>query len=353
MRIAIADVQVPFIQGGAEALRESLVACLRARAHEIEVVTMPFRFGPVTEVRRAMRGWAAEDFGGWNGQHADLVICLRFPSYYLSHPNKIVWLVHQHRPAYDLWKTKWDGGLSADPDGSELRKEIVRADEAAFRSCRSIHTISHRVSQRLREYNGVEAGVLHPPSRLAPLLRRGASEPFVFFPSRLESLKRQELLVEAMRYVRSPVVALLAGDGGCRSELERMIAAHDLGDRVRLLGWVDDETMAACYARCLAVVFTPRDEDYGFVVAEAMAAAKPVVTCQDSGEPGSIVRDGETGMVVPPDARAVAEAIDGLAGDATRAERLGAAGHAWLGRLDLSWDRIASTLLGSDEGSGR
>jgi len=345
VRVIVADIQVPFIHGGAEALADSLVEALRARGHEAELVTMPFRFGSTREIRRSMETWATESFERLNGHEADLVVCLRFPSYSVSHSNKVAWLVHQHRAVYDLWETEWDGGLSADPDGLALRQQIAVFDEGALEGCQAIYTISNRVSRRLLEFNGVESTVLHPPSKLSARLAREEPEPFVFFPSRLELLKRQHLLVEAMQYVRSPVFALIAGEGGSRAALERLIGECGVSDRVRLLGWVDDEALCAYYARCLGVVFTPFDEDYGLVVAEAMASSKPVVTCRDSGEPVEFVQDGETGFVVDPDPRSIAMAIDRLAEESGCAERLGRSGHARLAEFQISWNRVVDTLL--------
>src|SRR3954462_16014080 len=97
MRIGIATVQAPFIRGGAESHVQNLAAALVGAGHEAEVITMPFRFSPPSEVERSMEAWEAEDFADLNGCSMDLVICMKFPTYYLSHPNKVVWLPHQHR----------------------------------------------------------------------------------------------------------------------------------------------------------------------------------------------------------------------------------------------------------------
>jgi glycosyltransferase involved in cell wall biosynthesis len=76
-----------------------------------------------------------------------------------------------------------------------------------------------------------------------------------------------------------------------------------------------------------------------------MASSKAVITCTDSGGPLDFVADGATGAVVPPDAAAIAEAIDRVVGDLTHARALGEAGRAALEELDLSWARTVDTLL--------
>src|ERR1035437_6371467 len=100
MRVVIADVQVPFISGGGEALAQGLLNACREAGHETEHVTMPFRFSPGGEVARAVTSWESENFDDLNGYSPDIVICLRFPTYCLTHRRKVVWLPHQHRAFY-------------------------------------------------------------------------------------------------------------------------------------------------------------------------------------------------------------------------------------------------------------
>jgi glycosyltransferase involved in cell wall biosynthesis len=345
VRIAIASVQVPFVEGGAESLTRGLATALRARGLQVDVVTMPFRFLPAAEVERAMEAWAAEDFARLNGLEPDRVICLKFPAYLLSHPVRRVWLVHQHRPVYDLWKTPWDGGLSGTRGGERLRARIHAADARAFAGCGPVYTIAHEVSRRLQAHNDLASEPLYHPPALADRLYDAESEPYVFFPSRLEGLKRQDLLVRAMALVKSPVAALLAGEGGMAPALQIQIDQLGLRGRVRLLGRISDEEMLVCYARCLATFFGPYSEDYGLVALEAMRASKPVVTCSDSGEPAHFVVDGETGFVVAPEPEAIAGAIDALWGNPSRAAALGRAGRARYDELGVSWDRVVEALL--------
>jgi glycosyltransferase involved in cell wall biosynthesis len=96
-------------------------------------------------------------------------------------------------------------------------------------------------------------------------------------------------------------------------------------------------------ARCRAVCFTPRDEDYGFVTVEAFASRKPVVTCTDSGGPAEIVSDGVSGLVCEPTAPAVAKALGRLIEDRALAERLGANGATQAAAMQ--WDAVVRRLL--------
>jgi glycosyltransferase involved in cell wall biosynthesis len=91
-------------------------------------------------------------------------------------------------------------------------------------------------------------------------------------------------------------------------------------------------------------VYTPFDEDYGYVTLEAFLAAKPVITAHDSGGPLEFVRDGENGLICEPDAQAIAGAINHLAADRSLAERLGRAGQS-RARM-ITWDGVIEQLIG-------
>lgn len=343
MRIAVADTQSPFIRGGAEALAAGLVDALRCAGHTTELVTLPFRFHPPSEVLRTMAAWSNEDFNAFDCGPMDAVVCLRFPTYYLRHPNRIVWLLHQHRAVYELYG---NGREAADPKSGleNLRERILEQDTRHLREARAVFTIAGRVSERLRANNGIESQpVYHPPAH-AERYYSGEQLPYIFAPSRLESLKRQELLIRAMAHVRAPVAAIIAGDGGIRPKLEALIDELGVRDRVRLLGYVDFEEMLSWYANALAVFFGPIDEDYGYVTLEAMLASKPVITCTDSGGPLEFVLQEETGFIVEPSPAAIADQIEGLYARPSRARELGANGRNRYFAMEIGWSNIVHAI---------
>jgi len=347
VRVAIATVQVPFVQGGAEAQADGLRRALVRAGHRAELVTMPFRFAPEDAVRRGMRIWSEEDFERFSAVSPDRVICLKFPTWYLSHREKVVWLMHQHRAAYDLYGTPHDGGLSATREGERLRDEIVERDRKALSGARALFTESHRVSERLKRYNGLQGEPLYHPPALEDRLYCAEPEPYIFYPSRLEDLKRQRLLIEAMAYVRSPVVALLAGEGGAHASLQRRIDELGLSRRVKLMGFVTEEELLAGYAHALGVFYGPLDEDYGYGALESALASKPLITCSDSGGPLEFLRAGETAHVVEPTPETVAAAIDALHADRARAIEMGRAARSHYQAMAISWDHVVETLLGA------
>lgn len=345
MNIAIATVQVPFIRGGAEDLAAQLEAALCLRGYRAERVTLPFRFFPPEAVMHCMDTWQAEDFTQINGYPVERVICLSFPSFYLHHPHKVAWLIHQHRAVYELWDTDGSRELRQSTAGQALRTRILRQDAQMLSQCRRLYTISQEVSARLKRFNTLDSRVLYHPPRLAGHFYHADAEPYVFFPSRLEKLKRQDLLIEAMRHVETPTVALIAGEGGRYDSYAEMISRYGLEQRVRLLGAVSDRELLACYAHCLAVFFGPFCEDYGYVTLEAMLAAKPVICCSDSGGPLEFVVSGQSGFVVEPQAEEIARCIDDLYRHRRQAAEMGAAGLARYRSLEISWEKVIQELM--------
>jgi glycosyltransferase involved in cell wall biosynthesis len=161
----------------------------------------------------------------------------------------------------------------------------------------------------------------------------------------LEPQKRQELLIEAAQHLRSPLKVVLAGGSGDVKHYEELIKQNGVGDRVTMRGFVSDREMAQLYAGALAVCYLPFDEDYGYVTLEGMLAAKPVVVARDSGGAAEFIEPEHNGLIVEPDPRAVAEAIDRLHSDRAWALRLGLRARDKIKEMDLSWQKVVERLI--------
>ena len=343
MRIMVATAQVPFVHGGAESHAEGLRRALESHGHQADVVTLPFWREPPAELEHVMDAWARVRPRNW-WIAPDRVVALKFPAYLCDHPDVRIWLLHQYREAYDQLDAPRYGREAPFRAVTDRVRAVDR--EVLGRAAREgrLVTNSGNVSKRLARDSGIDAPPLYHPPPSATEIWSSEAQPVIFAPSRLESLKRQGLLIEAFAHVRSPVCAVITGDGTMRADYERRIAELGLGSRVRLLGNVPREEMLAWYAHALAVWFAPFDEDYGYVTLEAMLAAKPVITCTDSGGPLEFVDDGVTGLVREPDPRALAGAIDSLWADRARAARMGAAGLESYRARGIGWDRVVETL---------
>lgn len=163
MKIIVLSVSAPFIIGGAEIHADSLLKALRKFGYEAELVTIPFKSYPNQRILDTMLMFRLLDITESCEQKIDLVIPLKFPAYLTPHPNKVLWLLHQHRDAYDLWG-KPVCGLAQNPDGQQIRDTIINADNRAFAECKKIYANSQNVANRLKYYNNVDSIPLyHPP----------------------------------------------------------------------------------------------------------------------------------------------------------------------------------------------
>jgi glycosyltransferase involved in cell wall biosynthesis len=340
MRIAVCLPQVPFIRGGAEILSERLVAELRERDHEAELVTVPFKWYPGERVLTQAFLWRLLDLEESDGRPIDLVIATKFPSYAVRHPRKVVWLLHQFRQAYELDGTEL-GQFDQSAEGRALRRAVHRLDRLALGEARALFATSANVAGRLERSIGLTAEVLPcPPQELA--YRCDEYGDFVLSVGRLDRAKRVDLLLEALA-VRPSLRCVIAGEGPDRERLERLAASRGLDGRAVFAGRVSGEELTDLYAHCLAVYYAPVDEDFGFVPYEAFLAEKPVVTTADAGGPLEVVRDRENGLVCEPAAAALAEACSWLEEHRDSAEAWGQAGRR-AAEL-LSWDRVIERLL--------
>jgi glycosyltransferase involved in cell wall biosynthesis len=343
-RILVCEAQVPFVHGGAEVHVRELVRELRARGHQAELVSVPFKWYPKEEILPHAAAWRLLDLSESNGVPVDLVIASKFPTYFVRHPRKVAWLIHQYRAAYELCGTEYSDFSHTEGDVG-LRDRLIQLDTEMLGECRAIFANARNTAQRLATYNGLAAEALYHPPRLADRLRPGPYGDYVLSVGRIESVKRVDLLVRAMPMVDSRIRLVVAGDGTQRANVERVAQEAGVADRVSFLGTATDEMLLDLYAGALGVLYPPFDEDFGYVTLEAFLARKPVVTCTDSGGPNEFVVDGVNGFSCEPSPDAIAAAIEALATDRRRAAAMGDAGRE--AAVQITWDGVVEKLVGS------
>ncbi len=340
MNIAVLNVQVPFVRGGAEVQVDGLVEALQRAGHRATAVTAPFKWYPVTETLKAALTWRLFDLREANGVPIDMVICGKYPTWAIDHPNKIAWVMHQHRQAYDWYGTPLSEFTSS-PEDQAVRQGIRTVDRIGLGECRRVYVTSNTVARRLQWFCGLTAQVLNPPTTLTGL-RREETGDVMLSVARLDKAKRVDLFINALARTRRPVKAAVVGVGNDEGALKRLVKQHGLTDRVRFYGRLPDHELVHLYNTCRAVVYAPIDEDYGYATVEAMLAGKPVVTAVDSGGTLGFVTDGESGAVREPDPDAFAAVLDAWDADPALCERLGDAGRQ---RVEhISWDTVVAEL---------
>jgi hypothetical protein len=187
---------------------------------------------------------------------------------------------------------------------------------------------------RTGRYARIPLGVPPPP----PAPTRDDGPPRLLFVGRLEPRKGIQTLLavlpallDAHRALRADIVGadvpLGAAGDTFRRRFERQHALAPWRRRCRFHGQVDDAALAAFYARSSFLVAPSLYESFGLVFLEAMRYGKPVIGCCTGGVP-EVVRDGETGLLVPPDdPPALAAAINRLVADAALRRALGETAH--------------------------
>lgn len=347
MRVGVVTTQAPFIIGGAERHSANLVAALRARGHEATEISIPYKWYPARALVDHVLAAKLIDLTDL-GYPVDLMVGLKFPAYLARHPNKVLWILHQHRQAYDLWEAGISE-LQRDPDGAAVR-ELIRAEDRAAIGAPGVRVYanSRNVADRLERYLGLGSEPLYHPPPNADRLAPGTFGDYLFAPSRLGPNKRQALMIEALAH--APGVRLkLAGPPdapGYDDELRRLARERGVEERCEILGPISDAEMLRHYAECRGVVFVPIDEDYGYITLEAMLSGKPVITASDSGGPLEFVRDGAEGLVSAPEAAPLGTAYTRLMDGQAEAERMGAAALEAYRSKGIGWDRVVEALTG-------
>jgi phosphatidylinositol alpha-1,6-mannosyltransferase len=170
--------------------------------------------------------------------------------------------------------------------------------------------------------------------------------PLLVTVARLVPHKGQDVVIRALASLPPDVRYLMVGDGHDRPRLESLARSCGVADRVVFSGALTDGALEEAYATATIYVGLSRldggvnVEGFGISFVEASASGVAVVA-GDSGGVRSAVRDGETGIVVPPeDIGAVGRALRRLLEDDAGRSAMGRAGRAAV-ETHYNWDRVA------------
>jgi glycosyltransferase involved in cell wall biosynthesis len=240
------------------------------------------------------------------------------------------------RRPFVLWASVWAQPRSR---GHLLTLPAIRH---IYRHAGAVVTYGSHVSRFVADIRGRDDGVFVAPQAVEPELftREVAPDeiaafrrehqlgdgPLAIYVGRFVAEKGVEVLLDAWRSLADTDATLvMAGDGP-------LVASATGAPGVRMIGTVARDQLAAAYASAefalLPSIPTPRfREPWGLVCNEAMHQARPMIVSDAVGAAaGGLVRDGETGLVVPAgDAPALAAAISRLLADAALRARLGSA----------------------------
>ncbi len=329
--------------------RELAEALLNRQGEPDAVALRPFFVAPradyplaggveVAQLQRGIRSWRLEmlarqltgrpTHGPWDGArlyHAPDVV---FPP---VHGMPVVATVHDlSYVVYPRYHTRLNGAYL------RVMTPLIA------RRAHAIIAVSEATGQDLVERVGVPARCIHVVcSGISPLFTRrpsdeqiaasrrkyGLEEGFILSVGTLEPRKNLGAVLQAYRLLHerlgdTPALALVGGAGWGLSEQQLLGPAQAL--RVRRLGYVPDEDLAALYASCEAFVYPSLYEGWGLPVAEALSLGAPTITSTVSSLPEVA---GDAALLVDPGSiEAIAAALERVLTDSAEAERLRRAG---------------------------
>jgi glycosyltransferase involved in cell wall biosynthesis len=189
---------------------------------------------------------------------------------------------------------------------------------------------------------GVDTARFDPARREALMFAPPPGEPpaiNVLYAGRLTREKGIGLLADAFEEalaIDRRLHLVVAGGGPEEATLRRR-----LGPAATFLGWLEGHALAAAYASADLFLFCSVTDTFGQVILEAQASGLPVVAVATGG-PAELIEDGRSGLLCPPDARALADAVTGLAASRAARDRLARGGLAAVRRR--TWERSLEQL---------
>lgn len=340
MRVLVTGNCTPFFNGGAQHHLSGLKKALQEAGHEVDSLLLPFTFFPESSVIDLMEYITHLDWEKPNGKIIDRIISLQFPGYGIKHPNHVAWVMHQHRAVYDLYDEQ-----TATQELRNLKRQIEQFDRLALSSANRLFANSINVANRLKKFLQLESTPLYHPPPNSELFYTAQAQSYVFFPSRLEVLKRQSLLCNAASLMKSNLKIIFSGSGGNVDSLENEIKRLGLQSRIRYIGFLNPAEKLAFYANSSAIIYPVFDEDYGYVTLESMLSSKPVLTCSDSGGPLEWITHGLNGWICEPDPKALADQLDWIADHPKQVAVMGQIAREIYQEKAPNWNNVVKNLL--------
>ena len=374
MKIAIiAPSPTPFTIGGAEKLWQSLYNYINKHTNnQCELIKIPIKENSFWNLIDAYYTFYKLDLS-----HFDMIISGKYPAWMINHPNHHLYMLHPLRGLYDQYNTNLEYLKTDNTNILKLRnsikenqeleyffkllydlkndktikdeffsfpssflKEIIHfLDKKAFENIKSFSAISKTVANR-KDYflTNSKVKVLYPPSNFKNY--KNSSYSYFFTASRLHEAKRIDLIIKAYQESNCNIPLKIAGIGPQEEELKTLISNNP---QIELLGHISDNELLDYYANAYAVIFIPKEEDYGYITIEAMNCEKPVITMEDSGGVLEFVEDNITGLIAKSNIQDLSQKIAYLSKNKDITISLGK--NAKEKVKNISWQNVTSNLF--------
>ena len=221
-------------------------------------------------------------------------------------------LIYLHTPPrhmYDL--RQWfysNSGILGKIGLRLLHSYLYSRDQKYMRQFSTICPNSENVALRIKKFYGQE---LYKRCRVVytgietKKFRHKRSEGFYLSASRLDPLKRIDILIEAFRKMPGKKL-VIAGTGPEESALKKL--ASGLGN-IKFVGSVTEKQMLDLYASCSGVISANINEDLGLTAIECQAAGKPAIAVEEGGFKETVV-SGKTGLFFRPNVDSLIKAVN-------------------------------------------
>lgn len=321
---------------GTYVARHTLSEGLRTLGHEVGLVCPDRAPGPLGytvhrfRFNRTLRAASVDD--------ADLVVGWDMDGYRLAGRTAGRFVAYIHGQLAD--EARYERGLVA----LSMRLQAL-AERHSVRHAAVALAVSEYGRQRLTAVYGVPADRVRvvPPAFDVDRWHRAlgavravdeGERPTVLCVARLYPRKDVATLIRAADRLRRQVTGLrvcVAGDGPEGGRLRALVRRLGLAGCVELWGQVDWDRLVSAYATCRVFCLPSRQEGFGIVFLEAMAAGKPIVACRGTAAE-ELVSHERDGLLVPQgDPDAVADALHRLLTDPALRHRCGAGGPERVG----------------------
>jgi glycosyltransferase involved in cell wall biosynthesis len=220
-------------------------------------------------------------------------------------------------------------------------RDAARVHVTAELERKEIEALGLRLPEIYCVPNGVSWPERHVPLSGGPYA--DITQPYALFLSRIDPKKGLDRLLAAWKWVPDLTLIIAGNDeSGYRQILERIAEEYQVGARIRFVGKVSDEHKWALYENAAMFILPSYSENFGNVVAEAMAMECPVVVTPQVGL-ANLVGESGAGVVVDGAPGALAEAIRALNQDSSNRRSMGERGRITAQR-HLSWESVASRM---------
>lgn len=237
---------------------------------------------------------------------------------------------------------------------------LAKLEEQTAKKATLIVTVSNYSAQKIIQFysvdkekirvvtNGVDTQKFAPANGSETIKRKIGigNKQCVLFVGRLIPRKGLHFLVEAAKQIikeRSDTAFVIVGSGPIKNHIIAQLEKQNLSDSFVFLGDVSENALAALYNCADVFAFPSIQEGLGIALLEAQATAKPVVAF-DVGGVHEALLDRETGFLVKPSSRELADTLLRLLSDKPLREQMGRKGRAFVSR-SFSWDTCAEKML--------